>query len=279
MRAILAGVLALLLVVPAAAEDSLGDQLAAAEDVFMLGLGPGAMADGSYYRQLIQGLDGTWVVRRMLGSLAPGQPVGTAAEKACAMAPTTISTATPLAIAVTDGRPGRMMTLTYAYIGGATFVPLFDMKAFLDMQGATAPDRLTISALGSAVERVAIYRPSPDVLVMVPPAGDPVMFLRCGGVAAPGASDRAALLTEPLGRSFDEQFPGTTDPAIRQRFIACALAAMAPLDEADVELLAESNFKPSNEELARIQQTYPQVSEGAQACAQEASGALKPPTQ
>lgn len=284
MRVLQAVVAGFLLAAPAAAQESVEQQLGAAERTFLQDLGPGDMADGRYYAALTAGLSGTWVARRMLGATAVTD-VGGSVARACAIAPAAITMETPLSLTIAEGAGERAMRVTYAYVGGVSFAPLFDLDAFLKRQG-TFSSRADLSAIAGALERVAIYRPSADVLVIARALAEPQIYLRCGpGAPAPapvppgqpaGTLDGGIepALAAALGRSFDGQFQGGADPAVRDAFIACAAAVMQGLSEADLKLLIETNFMPANDELARIRDTYPDVGEGARTCAEAAQRAI-----
>lgn len=285
MRAIILAALAALAAAPAQGQQ-LTEQIGSAATAFRLGLDNDGLMGGGYYDALSQDIGGTWVDVTGL----PGTPDTTADDagiaEACARQPLAISAGpAPLTLTFVLGGTSGAVTTTYTYAGGTTFATYADTTAYLRRLGLLermdAARRQALLMLSTANASVSIYRPSTDVMVLVSERGLPRIIGRCSPedpsiAAAEPATAGDSALADALGKTYDEQFGSSAPPEKRDQFVACALRVFAPLSEADRKLVIDTNFDPPTADRDRIEASYPELADGARACAEAAEPDAQP---
>lgn len=280
------------LVTPALAQQTLAEQVAAARQMFMAGLGADAFREGGYYAQLVDGLDGSYIELSAMIDTADAAGIRRHQDAFCAQKPFVVTATPPFGIFITRGADEKIQ---YTYTGGATFIPALDVIGYArgnpSARGSAATDLLK-----RVSEPVSIWRPSRDVFVITG-RDVPDVFVRCPKSAAlpapldlnlppisggdmqapmtPAPADAAPTeLEAALGMVFDQQF-GDGKPVGRATFIACAAPVFASLSAEDLAAVIASNFVPSQELRERLEAENPDLSAALGACAETAQAATE----
>ena len=187
MRRLALLVLALLCVAPAAAQESVADQVSDAYRTFAGGLTSGDFLILRYGERVFEGAAGKWA--RLGGPNKDGvETYGVDRDRVCGTKnAVTISTPAPASAAIENTPPGGSFVQHYSLVAGSTFAEHTDPVEYLaalgfdpDKKGAAADQQRAI-ALTYINGIVQIYRPSPDVIVMTRDRGYPLVFARCPG--------------------------------------------------------------------------------------------------
>ncbi len=186
MRAALLVTFLALGALPAAGADSIADQAASAYGIFAGNQAQPDFLGARYGEALFRDVAGSWVG---LNGPAPGTGVetyGADTEKFCkGTGVLTLASADPLTLTLTANPTDRGFTQTYTLIAGATFAERTDPAEYLaaiglgpDKTGAQFDARRAV-ALSLANGTVQIFRPSPDILVILRDKAYPTVLARC----------------------------------------------------------------------------------------------------
>lgn len=263
------------LTAPALGQDAV-EQGKAAYQAFNLGIFDGIEATpSSAFDALTAGLAGNWTeLSRLMVTTQDNLEQRFATS--CDSLPVTIALNRPYAIDFHHGKSGNVgYSFSYLYRGGSWFSAEVDPKEFfeyLGVDGDALRDQALV-ALSRAVSDVLIFRPSPDILVVAKQGSRADIYARCGGstLASPAAADPAAAA---LGAIFEKEF-GTEKQSVRDAFVACAVAALAPMSQLDKDLLVKLNFDPPEKERNRFNATYPDLQGALLACGNAAQAAAQ----
>lgn len=177
---------ALLLANPALAADGVADQASAAYDLFAGGKSQPDFMSATYGKTALAGIAGKWV---SLNGPAPDSGIetyGTDVEKFCAgAAALTLSSPDPWTMKITARPLDIEFSQTYTLVAGTAFAERTEPNAYFAAIGLgpekVGPDfdRRRAMALAAANGTVQLYRPSPDIIVLVRGGAYPTVLARC----------------------------------------------------------------------------------------------------
>jgi hypothetical protein len=180
MRAILALVLTTALVVPAAGQGrSPAEQFDEAAKVYYGGKTSIEDYLAGYRDTVLDGSEGLWL------SVSPDLANGDVADllaKACARMAARLERTSPHSFTLTRNPDGAApVRYTYVAMGGSVFSVQVDPEQLFNWMfpGGEVPIGVRNNALYYASGIAAIYRPSPDVLVMHQNFSVPTIYVRC----------------------------------------------------------------------------------------------------
>ncbi len=171
---------------PAAAADSIADQAARAYGLFAGNQAQADFLSARYGEVVFKDVAGDWV---SLNGPAPRTGVetyGADTEKFCkGTGVLALASPEPLTLVLTARPVDTDFSQTYTLIAGATFAEYTDPSAYLAAIGlgpekaGPQADAQRALALSLANGVVQIFRPSPDILVMLRDKAYPTVLARC----------------------------------------------------------------------------------------------------
>lgn len=195
---------------PAMAAPSIPDQASEAYRLFAGGLSQQAYVTGSYGANLLKDIGGNWVRLGGPDNKSGAETYGADYAKLCGgTGMVTLATPNQYTLNLTTNLSGpNNFTQQYSEVVGSTFGEFTDPAAYFktlglgpEKTGDTA-DQQRALLLSIANGMVNIYRPSPDILVMVHDRGYPLVLARCATPApAPADNSSSASSMEPASNA------------------------------------------------------------------------------
>lgn len=172
---------------PAAAADSIADQAQRAYDLFAGNLTRQDFQTPRYGAAVTIDVAGKWAVLNGPDPKTGRESYGADTEKACAgRGALTLASPNGLTMVMTSNiNPDQEFGQTYTYVAGTTFAERVDLDDYLKAIGL-GPDkvgqqfeRARAIALSQANGTVQLFRPSPDIIVLVRERAYPTVLARC----------------------------------------------------------------------------------------------------
>jgi len=186
MRHCVLFILAVLTATPGLAAGTVADQASLAFSIFAGGKSQPDFMSATYGKAALADIAGKWV---NLNGPAPDSGIdayGTDVEKYCAgAAALTLASPDPWTMKMTAKPLDAEFSQTYTLVAGAAFAERTEPMAYFNAIGLgpdkTGPDfdRRRAMALAAANGMVQLYRPSPDIIVLVRGGAYPTVLARC----------------------------------------------------------------------------------------------------